>query len=170
MDDTPKAADHLVDVFYLPYVAALGNLVILFAHAEAELIALIQITRGVCERGAQEVLKAKNAKDQVLAMIQNIVLDDPSSVPRLYETVLKYWADKELRNRYMHDEWYPHITYTGVGVGTRGLPLSKGSKVAWNHPDPDDVWRLALRFRDHGHIFSHAAWFLGRSPDVGTGA
>jgi hypothetical protein len=59
--------DDLVDVFFRSLVQPLGNLVVLFAQAEASLLDLVAALKGVDEWGAQAVLKSKkDAKEQVL--------------------------------------------------------------------------------------------------------
>ena len=49
VNDNPEQPN-LVDVFYHPYVRALGNLVILFAKSGAELLDLIMLMKGVDEK------------------------------------------------------------------------------------------------------------------------
>jgi hypothetical protein len=55
--------DDLVDVFYAPFVRPLGNLVILFAQAEAALVDLLRAMCSEDEKKALGILKADNAKD-----------------------------------------------------------------------------------------------------------
>jgi hypothetical protein len=54
-------ADHpdLVDEFYRPYIRALGNLVIMFAHSEAALLSLV--LRGDVEAEGAAALKQKRS-------------------------------------------------------------------------------------------------------------
>jgi hypothetical protein len=60
----------LVDEFYVPLVRALGNLVILFAQAEADLIDLLTELNGGDEKAAHEVLKSRTAKEEILALLE----------------------------------------------------------------------------------------------------
>ena len=41
---------------------------------------------------------------------------------------------------------------------TRGLPRRKDAHVLWGDPKPEDVWQLALRFRDYDHLFSQVTY------------
>jgi hypothetical protein len=56
----------IVDDFYAPFVRPLGNLVIAFAWAEAELLDLVLEMLGGDELKAVALLKSQNAKEQVL--------------------------------------------------------------------------------------------------------
>ena len=60
MDDREQA--DIVDVFYVPFVRPLGNLVIKFAQAEAALLDLLAVLNGGDERAAHEILKSHEAK------------------------------------------------------------------------------------------------------------
>lgn len=64
-DDQPD----LVDVFYQPYLRALGNLVITFANAEAALLNMVSEFLGEDEIAAVTLLKAPDARDQVLRLL-----------------------------------------------------------------------------------------------------
>jgi hypothetical protein len=64
----------LVDVYFQPFVRALGNLVITFALAEAALLDLVAEMHGQHEHKAVAVLKAQNAKDQVLILASSLGL------------------------------------------------------------------------------------------------
>ena len=61
--------DDLVDEFYRPYVRALGNMVVLFAQCEADLLALVAELCGGgddAELDAVRLLKdAEKAKDRI---------------------------------------------------------------------------------------------------------
>jgi hypothetical protein len=57
-EETPEQAD-LVDQ-YAPFVRPLGNLVILFAQAEAEWLKLVAEVSGCPEKEAQQLLKQMN--------------------------------------------------------------------------------------------------------------
>jgi hypothetical protein len=58
----------------------------------------------------------------------------------------------------MHDEWYVSLLQA-VGVPrTRGLPRKKGAAVVWGDSTPDDIWKLALRFREYENLFSYVTY------------
>ena len=153
--------DDLVDDFYRDLVQPLGNLVILFAQAEATLVDLVaELDGSADEKKAQRVLKADNGKEQVLALARSSGLSG-YELSELLNGIEQYWADKESRNRYMHDEWF--VTPADGGIAsTRGLPLKKGATVVWDNPTADEVWALALRFRDHDYLFSSVAYHRRR--------
>jgi hypothetical protein len=148
--------DDLVDVFYRDLVQPLGNLVILFAQAEASLIGFVTELGGLDEKGAQRFLKADDSKNQVAALARKSGLVD-FDLTELLAGIEDYWADKESRNRYIHDEWFPNILEGGAAA-TRGLPLKKGAIVAWDSPTAEEVWALAKRFQEHHSLFSHVAY------------
>jgi hypothetical protein len=153
--------EDLVDCFYRDLVQPLGNLVILFAQAEASLVDLVADLDGSADqKNAQRVLKADNGKEQVLALARASGLID-YHLTDLLNGIEQYWADKESRNRYMHDEWFVIIRDGGI-PSTRGVPLKKGATVVWDNPTADEVWALAERFRDHHHLFSDMAYFRRR--------
>jgi hypothetical protein len=155
--DFDLMTEDLVDSFYRDLVQPLGNLVILFAQAEASLVDLVaDLDGGADEKKAQRVLKAANGKEQVLALARGSGLVD-FDLTELLNGIEQYWADKESRNRYVHDEWF--VTLRGGGIpSTRGMPLKKGATIVWDNPTTDEVWALANRFRDHDHVFSHVAY------------
>jgi hypothetical protein len=97
--------DDLVDVFYRALVQPLGNLVILFAQAEASLLDLVAAWKDDDEQKAQKVLKAQDAKDQILELVKISGFKD-FELKELLEGVAALWSDKERRNRYIHDEWF----------------------------------------------------------------
>ncbi|UGY03268.1 hypothetical protein [Bradyrhizobium quebecense] len=149
--------DDLVDVFYRPLVQPLGNLVILFAQAEASLLDLVAALKDVDEWQAQAVLKMKNPKEQVLALVRASSGFEGFDLSELLDGVEGFWADKERRNRYIHDEWFPLLDEEGTPA-IRGLPHKKGSDVTWDAPTAADIWALARGFQVREHLFSHAAF------------
>ncbi len=151
----------LVDTFYRHLVRPLGNLVILCAQAEASLLDLIAVLQSSDELQAQAVLKSKDTKQEVLALIRTSTLQDCSR-SELLEAIESYWNDRLRRNRYYHDEWFVAPSEGGF-VSIRGLPWKKGSGVVFDDPTADEIWALAARFREHDHLFSHTAWALRRS-------
>jgi hypothetical protein len=79
-----------------------------------------------------------------------------------------FWSDRELRNRYYHDEYFVVLTKGGVPA-TRGLPWRKDADVAWDVPTAENLWALAARFREHDHLFSHAAYAIRRKSNPADG-
>jgi len=73
-----------------------------------------------------------------------------------------FWCDKSIRNRLIHDEWYPNFLTPGT-VGTRGLTRKKAPKEVFNQVTVPEVWELAARFGYYDHLFSHRSWALSRS-------
>jgi hypothetical protein len=100
----------------------------LFAQAEASLVDLVIALDGsIDQREAQRMLKADGAKHQVVALAQTSGLVD-FELTELLNGIDQYWADKDSRNRYIHDEWFVALREGGVAA-TRGLPIKKGSTV-----------------------------------------
>ena len=147
--------------YYRDLVQPLGNLVILFGQAEASLLDLLVALKGVDELEAQKVLKQPDAKDQVIELVRNSGFEN-FELKQLLEGVEGFWSDKERRNRYIHDEWFPQINADG-NPATRGLPRKKGSVVVYDFPTPAAVWALAKSVRDHKHLFSHATYLINRA-------
>jgi hypothetical protein len=160
--------EDIVDSFYRDLVQPLGNLVILFAQAEASLVDLVVALDGnIDQREAQRMLKADSAKQQVLALARMSGLVD-FELKELLNGIDKYWADKDSRNRYIHDEWFVVLRDGGVPA-TRGLPIKKGSTLVWDQPGPDEVWKLARHFHDHHSLFSYAAYRIRRDREFDAG-
>jgi hypothetical protein len=160
MPISDDASQDLVDVFYVDLVRPLGNLVILFAQAEASLLAMISALKRVGERQAQEVFKAPDAKEQIIALVASSGLQG-SELAELSDRIGQYWSDKETRNRYFHDNWFVVIAEEGFPA-TRGLPLKKGATVKFGDPTAQDVWNLAASFRAHKGHFNHVVWQRSR--------
>jgi hypothetical protein len=164
----PDVSEDIVDSFYRDLVQPLGNLVILFAQAEASLVDLvIELDGNLDQRAAQRILKADDAKQQVLALAQTSGLVDVE-LTELLNGIDQYWADKESRNRYIHDEWFVELREAGIPA-IRGLPLRKGSTVIWDNPTADEVWNLASRFHDHHGLFSYVAYRVRRDREFDAG-
>ncbi|WP_029079299.1 hypothetical protein [Bradyrhizobium sp. th.b2] len=160
-DDQPD----LVDEHFRPFVRALGNLVITFALCEASLLELVSEMLGDDELKAVAVLKAQDAKDQVLSLIRSLGIDG-YDLEELVEGVDMFWTDKAARNRLVHDEWYPSLLGLEFGnVGIRGLTRAKIPKEVFGMVDVADVWRLALRFRDYDGLFSHRSYVIQRQRE-----
>jgi hypothetical protein len=151
--------DDLVDSFYRRLIQPLGNLVILFALAEASLLDLISALKDVDERQAQGVLNAKDAKRKVIGLVKSSGLKD-FQLAELLDGIDRFWWDKASRNRYIHDEWFPLLDGSGKPA-TRGLP--EDSDIVWSAPSAEDIWALAKSFRDHEHLFSRTAYIIRRA-------
>jgi hypothetical protein len=157
---SPEQKD-LVDVFYAPFVRPLGNLVILFAQAEAALLEFVIELTGYPEKEAQRFLqmKAPEAKREIMPLAETSGIEG-FDLQEISEGIDSFSCDRERRNRLIHDEWYVDL-FTDVGEPkTRGLPRKKDADVAWDNSKPDDVWQLALRFREHKSLFSCRAYDL----------
>jgi hypothetical protein len=157
----PDEPADLVDEFYRPYVRALGNLVITFALCEAALLSMVAQLCGGDEGMAVAILKAENAKDQVISLVRSSGL----SGYNLDETIIglgEFWCDKNIRNRLIHDEWYPSLLTPGE-IGIRGLTRKKVPEEVFNRPTVPEVWELAGRFAGYEDLFSHRSWAISRS-------
>jgi hypothetical protein len=156
----------LVDVFYIRFIRALGNLVIIFAQCESALLELVTELKGGDENEAHKILKTPDAQKTILALIKCSGLQGFQH-SELVENVDQYWRDKEIRNRYMHDHWFVSIDFDSepkqAVPGIRGIPRKKGSTVIFNQPTPDEVWNLARRFKDYDYLFSYTAYALRKA-------
>lgn len=159
-DLPPPEPEDLVDVFYVPFVRPLGNLVILFAQAEAAWLELVAELTGCTEKEAQDFLQmqAADAKQKIIPLAQTSGIDG-FALKELSEGVDNYYCDRERRNRLTHDEWFVSVLSRGAPM-TRGLPRRKDAHVVWADPKPEDVWQLALRFREYDHLFSHKTYVV----------
>jgi hypothetical protein len=157
----PEPAD-LVDVFYTPFIRPLGNLVVLFGQAEAAWLEFVAELTGDTEKEAQRFLqmKAPDVKQEIIPLAQASGIEG-FDLEELSEGIESYCCDRERRNRLMHDEWYIDLLDPEVALPrTRGLPRKKDAVVAWGSSTPDDVWQLALRFRDYRGLFSYRTYDL----------
>jgi hypothetical protein len=163
-EGTSSEQKDLVDVFYAPFVRPLGNLAILFAQAEAALLEFAAELTGETEKDAQRFLqmKAPDAKQEIIPVAQASGLEG-FDLEELSEGIESYCCDRERRNRLIHDEWYVDLFNDERATPrTRGLPRKKDAVVVWGNSTPDDVWQLALRFRDYRSLFSFRAHDLRR--------
>jgi hypothetical protein len=149
----------LVDEHFRPFVRALGNLVITFALAEARLLELVSETLGGDELKAVALLKGQDAKNDVLALVHSIGLTG-FDLNEMLAGLEAFWEDKAVRNRLIHDEWFPNI-FEGF-VATRGLTRTKTPEQVFGTPEVVGIWELALRFREYSGLFSHRAWAIRR--------
>jgi hypothetical protein len=160
-EGTPSEPADLVDEFYAPFVRPLGNLVILFAQAEAAWLELVAGLTGCTEKEAQRFLQMKgpDAKQKIAPLAQTSGIEG-FNLRELSESIGQYYCDRERRHRLMHDEWYVSLLQVGGVPRTRGLPRKKGAVVVWGDSTPDDVWKLALRFHNYENLFSYVTHIL----------
>ena len=77
----------------------------------------------------------------------------------------------ERRNRLMHDEWHVSV----APEPPQAIPMisrivtQEGCKVVYDHPAPEHIWNLAIRFREQRSAFSAASRLLRehKCPCVG---
>ena len=167
---SPEPGD-LIDVFYAPFVRPLGNLVVLFAQAEAACLEFVVELTGETEKEAQRFLqmKAPDVKKEIMPLAQKSGLEG-FELEELSDGIGDYCCDRERRNRLMHDEWYIDLFNDDRAIPrTRGLPRKKDAEVAWGRSTPDDVWQLALRFREYRKLFSFRAYDHRRRKETSNG-
>jgi hypothetical protein len=87
------------------------------------------------------VRKAQDAKEQVLSLVKSIGLSG-FDLNELLTGIESFWSDEGIRNRLVHDEWYPHFFEHGT-VAIRGLTRTKTPEEVFGMPNVDEVWRLA---------------------------
>jgi hypothetical protein len=157
----PSEPADFVDVFYARFVRPLGNLVILFAQAEAAWLTLLVDLTGCTEKEAQKFLQKKPAdvKQEILPLVRASGIEGHAR-QELCDSIEKFFCDRDRRNRLIHDEWYVSLFEPGGVARTRGLPR-KGADVVYGDSTPEDVWNLAWRFREYEGVFSHASHVLG---------
>jgi hypothetical protein len=106
-----------------PFVRALGNLVITFAICENELLGLVTAMANGDELRAINILKdQKPAKDQIVALARGLGLPGFDR-DELISGIEGFWEDKEVRNRLIHDYWFPGMVLPGL-IKTRGVTRS----------------------------------------------
>jgi hypothetical protein len=152
----PSEPEDLVDVFYVPFVRPLGNLVILFAQAEAAWLELVAELTGRTEKQSQDFLQmpATDVKEKIIPLAETSGIDG-FALKELSEGIENYYCDRERRHRLTHDEWFVSVLKEGDVPMTRGLSRRKGANVVWGESKPEDVWQLAWRFREYDHLFSY---------------
>jgi hypothetical protein len=151
----------LVDIYFRPFVRALGNLVIAFALCESELLGLVTAMAGGNELQAIAILKGPAAKDSVIKLAHGLSLPPPEAA-ELVSGIESFWEDRSIRNRMIHDEWFPDLFELG-GVRTRGVTRAKQPEVVFGDRSVDEVWALAERFQQYDGLFSHRSWELAKS-------
>jgi hypothetical protein len=167
MSQTPdEGQPDIVDEHFRPFVRALGNLVITFALAEAELLDFVSAMLGDDELLAVNVLKAQDAKEKVLTLANSIGLTGFDR-DELSAGIESFWADKGLRNRLIHDQWYTNLFELGA-VGTRGMTRTRNPAEVFGTPSVDGVWRLAATFQYYDGLFSHRAYMIRRTRTVSS--
>lgn len=152
----------LVDEPFRPFVRALGNLVITFALADAELLGMVAEMVGGDEHGAVALLKSSTAKDAALSLAASIGLSG-FDLDELLSGIEGFWRDKDERNRLIHDRWFPNM-YEG-SVATRGITRTKVPQEIFGTPTVEEVWALASRFSGYDELFSHRAWALRKARE-----
>jgi hypothetical protein len=163
-EGTSPEQEDLVDEFYAPFIRPLGNLTVLFAQAEAAWLEFVAELTGEPEKDAQRFLKmeVQDAKQEIIPRARESCIED-FDLEELVEGIEGHCCDRKRRSRLIHDEWYIDLFNDERATPrTRGLPLKKGADVVWGDSTPDDVWRLALRFRDYRQLFSFRAYDLRR--------
>jgi len=161
---TEEAPD-LVDVFYVPFVRALGNLVITYAQAEAAILDLINELRGGDDEGsAHALLGSKGAPARIYDLIEAAGIDG-YELKELRQAIHDYWNDRERRNRLVHDEWFVAMFSDGESAGIRGLPRRKTTGFVFDNPTPEQVWELASSFQKYDNLFSHTAYVLRKKRE-----
>jgi hypothetical protein len=156
--------DDLVDVHFRPFVRALGNLVITFAICENELLGLVTAMANGDELRAINILKdQKTAKDEIITLARGLGLDGFDQ-GELVSGIEGFWEDKEVRNRLIHDYWFPSIVEPGL-IKTRGVTRAKKPEIIFRDIDLDEVWALAARFQAYDDLFSHRTWALSRTDE-----
>lgn len=117
----------LVDEFYIPYVRPLGNLLVLFAQAEAALLELVTQLLAGDEAAAVGVLKKPDHPQQIERLLRDAILPD-HVLAEVLQTLSAFWTDKDARNRLVHDEWFVGLDPEAEpvwSVETRGFPKKK---------------------------------------------
>jgi hypothetical protein len=123
MDSTPDDDQpDLVDEHFRPFVRALGNLVIMFALAEAKLLEMVSEMLSGVELKAVALLKSQDAKDQVLSLVRSIGLTG-FDLEELLARVDTFWEDKATRNRLVHDEWFSNIYESASLMPLQSAPV-----------------------------------------------
>ena len=149
----PERAD-LVDDVYAPFTRPLGNLVVLFAQAEAEWLRLASELSGCTEREAQRFLDIKpDVKQEITSLAQRCGIEG-FDLQELSTSIDKYSHDREHRNQLMHGNWYVSLLKIVGATRTRRLPRKKNADVVWGDSTLEDVWELARRFLEYKHLFS----------------
>jgi len=161
-DKTPTEPADLVDGLYADLVRPLGNLVILYAQAEAALLDLWVALTGCTEEEAQKFLGGPRLKvqEQIVARAKAASIAD--HVQELTVEIENYYNDRKQRDRLIHDEWYVSLLTQLGKPRTRGLPRKRPTEVVWGDPEPIDVWKLARRFRDYRRLFTSLSHFASR--------
>ena len=164
-DQEPEQPD-LVDVHFQPFVRALGNLVITFALCENELLRLATAIAGGDELQAIAILKDRNAKDRVIALVKDLNLS-ASDTGEFVSGIEGFWRDKDIRNRMIHDEWFPSVLEPGA-IHTRGVARAKQPEMIFGDRSVGEVWALAQRFQQYGGLFSYRSWALSRASSLSS--
>lgn len=161
---TSELHPDIVDLPPRPFVRALGNLVLIFALCENSLLRLVAAITGNDEFHAVAILKDRNAKDRVLALVHGLALVG-YDLEELVGGIEDFWADKEARNRLIHDEWFPILEEPGA-ISTRGVTRTKNPEIVFGDRTVEEVWTLAKRFEFYRDMFSHRTWAIERNNEA----
>jgi hypothetical protein len=133
-EDMPLEKADLVDVFYAPFVRPLGNLVVLFALAEAAWLELVAELSGCTEKETQGFLqkKASETKQEIISLAQISGIEG-FDLQELSDSIENYYCDREHRNRLIHDDWYVSLL-----KAPRDASNSGSAKKEWHC----GVWRF----------------------------
>jgi hypothetical protein len=155
----------LVDEHFRPFVRALGNLVITFALAESALLDMVAEMLDQDKLTAAAILNTRYAKENALILANSLGLIG-YDLDQLLKYIESFWADKEKRNRLIHDQRLPDLLEAGCGaVMIRGLTRGKTPKEIFGTQEVEEIWRLAHRFREYEGLFSHRAYMIRRERE-----
>jgi hypothetical protein len=113
---------------------------------------------------AVRILKAENAKDQLVALVRASVLSD-SEIEVTVTGIEDFWNDRSIRNRLIHDEWATSLA-NPIEVEVRGLTKKKVPEETYLQPTVSEVWDLARRFSRYTSLFTNRAWLIDRNCEA----
>lgn len=106
------------------------------------------------------VLKAEDPKDQLIKLVQGSGLSG-FDLDEMVIGLGAFWRDKNIRNRLIHDQWFPSFDEPGE-VGTRGLTRKKVPEEVFGSPTVSEIWELVGRFAHYDGLFSYRAWAIAK--------
>jgi hypothetical protein len=121
-EEMPLEQAALVDVLRAPYVRPLGNLVVLFAQAEAAWLEFVIELIECAEKEAEKFVRdeATKVKQEVLTRVNASGRIGDGMRQQLCESIGNFFDDRERRHRLMHDEWYVSLVAESRACG-RGV-------------------------------------------------
>jgi hypothetical protein len=166
-DEEPR---DLVDEYLRPFVRPLGNIVILYANAEAALRDFVlQMLPQHDEEEAHKIVSDKEHwQAKTAQLIEYCGLDQ--SIDELRAALKDYAEAREKRNRLAHDEWLFSIDLDNpknASVVIRGLKGRRVVELMHREPTVDQLWQLARRFARAREVFDNAAYNLKRRSQEG---